>query len=169
MFRRVKVAAALLGVAVGLAVAGYFIYSKDAQWRTYFGVVCYALAGCVMAMGFGVLLWGRIKITGVLAIDVKQTPPEFRIGPMFFNVAISANWRRGAVRLKPLDLFLIIPLAVRLFVVVLLAFSVYRLMKVVVPERPLWAAAAAGGSAVVFFLLQMRIKSPQPEKQKAGK
>ena len=132
-------------------------------------ILCYALAGLVMAMGFGVLLWGRIKITGIISIDVKQSPPEFRIGPMFFNVAISANWRRGAVKLKPLDLYLIIPFTVRIALILVLSLAVYRLVMQFFPDRAIPAAAAGGGCAVLLFLIQTRIKSPKPEKDKAGK
>jgi hypothetical protein len=169
MFRRIKVTIGMLLIAGALGVAGYMLYSKDIEWLRYLSVACYTLCAAIMAMGFGVLLWGRIKITGILSIDVTQNPPEFRLGPMFFNVAIGSKWRSGAVRIRPVGLYLVVPWTVRIAVVIALSLLIFRSAKQLMPEDPNLTFVIGGVSVVILYLIQSRIKSPSPEKLKAIK
>lgn len=68
----------------------------------------------LMAMGLWLLIFGKIHLFWLVAIDLKQERPAFRVGFPLFNVRVSESWTKGCHRIRRTNLYLVVPAVVRL-------------------------------------------------------
>jgi len=101
-------------IAILMLGAAWWIDGEEKPDLLYLENFSWIAGAALLAMGLWLLIFGKIHLFWLVAIDLKQERPAFRVGFPLFNIRVSESWTEGCHRIRRTDLYLVVPILVRL-------------------------------------------------------
>lgn len=117
-----------LTVAILLLGAAWWIDGEAQPSLLYLENFSWIVGGASMVMGLWLLCFGKIHFFWLIDISLKQERPAFYVGFPLLNIRVSEDWTKGCYRIRRTNMYLVVPTALRLFVLGYLCYLLFGIL-----------------------------------------